>query len=674
MEVSVIGRVNNITLPLTKALFPVFEAIINSIQACHTNEENNIDLFVNRDLSQPSLSDEADFLPDIQEFIIKDNGCGFNTENFSSFARSASTSKIKIGGKGIGRFLWLKAFECVIINSIFIEDSKKKSVRFKFSAEEDTGISELKENAAIESVPVSTEVKLVNILEKYRRNIPKETRTIAQKLFEYCLPYYINGHKLNINVSDNYNKTEVFSLLKMYHEFIKNDITKKELVVKSKTFDIHIIKHSTTSETSHRIVYCAHSREVRVEKLNKFIPLLSHRLKDNEECEYILIIYIVGKYLDEMANQERTHFLFEEETGDNIDGQNEFSIDDPLTLNQIRQSIIPIIESHIADEIKILRENHMRKITDMINETSPEYRSVLKYCPNEIYNISPALSVENIEIELHKLRHHLEINTKQRNMKLLEKEPSTDKEIKEFIDEHARIAEELTNLGKDKLTDYVIQRHAIIKLFESRLKKRDDGKYPLEEALHNIIVPLKTTSDEVDYTNQNLWLIDERFTYHNYLASDRNMKKKGKTKRADVLIFNKALTFTEDTIPYQSIVIIEFKRPQRDNYTDEDNPVTQIIEYMELISSNKAKDSNGRPIAVGISTRFYIYIVCDITPKIERIAKGFNATKSPDEMGYFFFNNNYNAYIEITSFDKILSDSKKRNRILFEKLGLPDKL
>ena len=676
MEVSVIGRVNNISLPVTKVLFPVYEAIINSIQACSLNKSCNIDLMINRNLLQQSLSEEVNFLPEIKGFIIKDNGCGFNTENLESFNKSDSTSKIEIGGKGIGRFLWLKAFEYVNINSVFKEGNDKKKIQFKFSTKIDDGISELNISSVVESMPITTEVKLVNIIKKYIRYIPKETKTIAQNLFEYCLPYYINGKNVNINVTDDYNTTEIYNLKKMYSDFIQNNIEKEKISIKSHDFDIHIIKYQTTSETNHRIIYCAHNREVKREKLNNYIPLISQRLKDNQGNDFILMIYVISKYFDDMVNQERTQFIFDEENDEDIStyGQQELSIDEFPSLEQIRQSIIPVIISHVEENIKDLKKNHLKKIKTIINEISPEYRSVLKYREEDVYQISPTLSTENTEIELYKIQHRLELEVKQQSIKLLEKEPSTDKEMNEFIKDYEKNTEEITALGKDKLAAYVRQRHAIIKLFEIRLKKRDDEKYPLEKNLHSIICPLRTTSDEIDYMNQNLWLIDERFTFHNYLASDEDIKKGRKTKRADIMIFNKTLAFTEDQSPYQSIVIVEFKRPQRDDYTDIENPVKQVLDYMDIVKDNKAVDKDGRPIIIGKATRFYVYIICDITSKIMKIANGYSATKAPDDLGYFWFNTPYNAYMEIISFDKVLNDSKKRNRVLFEKLGLPDKI
>jgi len=39
-------------------------------------------------------------------------------------------------------------------------------------------------------------------------------------------------------------------------------------------------------------------------------------------------------------------------------------------------------------------------------------------------------------------------------------------------------------------------------------------------------------------------------------------------------------------------------------------------------------------------------------------------------MGYFWYNPNNKAYVELISFEKLLGDAKKRNLALFKKLGL----
>jgi hypothetical protein len=68
---------------------------------------------------------------------------------------------------------------------------------------------------------------------------------------------------------------------------------------------------------------------------------------------------------------------------------------------------------------------------------------------------------------------------------------------------------------------------------------------------------------------------------------------------------------------------------------------------------------------------FYCYLICDIdNDKIKEYARGAGLTLTPDGLGYFGYNTNYNCYIEVISFNKLLTDAIKRNRILFDKLNM----
>jgi hypothetical protein len=222
-----------------------------------------------------------------------------------------------------------------------------------------------------------------------------------------------------------------------------------------------------------------------------------------------------------------------------------------------------------------------------------------------------------------------------------------------------------------------MHRRIILEFLDKSLQvNQDTKKYPLESVVHSIIYPMRTTSDDVPYEQQNLWIIDERLSYHWYLASDLPLKKattpiKSDSKeRPDILIFERALTFTEDKAPLTSLVIIEFKQPQRETY-DED-PVDQVNRLIVSIREGHYKDKDGIEIKLQSSTvPAYAYIICDITKFIENMAVGRGMIASPDNMGYFFYNPNLHAYIEIISYQKLLRDAKRRNGILFDKLHLP---
>ena len=121
---------------------------------------------------------------------------------------------------------------------------------------------------------------------------------------------------------------------------------------------------------------------------------------------------------------------------------------------------------------------------------------------------------------------------------------------------------------------------------------------------------------------------------------------------------------------FDTIIIFELKRPMRDDYTDSENPITQLYDYVIKIREGRAKNKYHRPIRAGANTKFYLYAICDVTDKLQRLIFQHGFTPTPDKMGYFRFNDSLNSYMEILSYNKILNDAKKRNRILFQKLGI----
>ena len=112
----------------------------------------------------------------------------------------------------------------------------------------------------------------------------------------------------------------------------------------------------------------------------------------------------------------------------------------------------------------------------------------------------------------------------------------------------------------------------------------------------------------------------------------------------------------------------------RDDYDDTENPIQQVLRYVSEIRSGNALTKDRRPIAIPSSTPFYCYIVCDLTKKLRDQAKFHGLRTTPDGYGFFGYNDEIGAYIEIIDFSKLLQDANKRNRILFDKLNLPSKL
>ena len=109
------GRIKNFSLPTNKPLMPLFEAVVNSIHAIKEKKITDVKIDINV-IRKSSLMNDG--LDPIVSFEITDNGIGFNDNNFESFMQSDSDYKADFGGKGVGRFTWLKAFENVKITSV----------------------------------------------------------------------------------------------------------------------------------------------------------------------------------------------------------------------------------------------------------------------------------------------------------------------------------------------------------------------------------------------------------------------------------------------------------------------------------------------------------------------------------------------------------------------------
>ena len=191
---------------------------------------------------------------------------------------------------------------------------------------------------------------------------------------------------------------------------------------------------------------------------------------------------------------------------------------------------------------------------------------------------------------------------------------------------------------------------------------------------------MRTTSDDVSYEDQNLWIIDERLSYHYYLASDKPLASMPEAeseskKEPDIIVFNRPIALNDrpENERTESIIIVEFKRPGESAVKGDKNPVDQILEYIELLKEGRAENRKGRKIEINSGTHFFGYVVCEIDANLKKVLSRRTMRETPDERGMFGYFDDHRAYIEVISYEKMLDDAMKRNRILFDKLQLPPK-
>jgi len=207
----------------------------------------------------------------------------------------------------------------------------------------------------------------------------------------------------------------------------------------------------------------------------------------------------------------------------------------------------------------------------------------------------------------------------------------------------------------------------IIDLLDKKIESNTGGKYSNENIIHDIIFPQYTTSDQIRFEDHNLWIIDERLTFHEFAASEKRLcdiTTSGSEDRSDVIAFSE---IDDDRIA-KVVSILEFKKPLRESFAE--RPTEQILRYVKKIRNEKVKMPNGRTLKVDDTTRFYCYIICDLTTKIKEFADDDDYAKLKGELGYYKYHRNLNIHIEIIAFDKLLADVKQRHKAFFEKLGV----
>ncbi|PVE77923.1 hypothetical protein, partial [Sphingomonas melonis] len=403
----------------------------------------------------------------------------------------------------------------------------------------------------------------------------------------------------------------------------------------------------------HWNLYVGDGRVVRDEKIDNQLGL--GYIGENSDSVYIGLVS--GDYLNGHVNQERTNFTFRE--------------DDYRSLHQ---AAVDAAKRHLAPYIEQVRTKQAG-ITLRVVRENPQFLAVASNIPAfvEEHLSLNAKSEEDIYIELARQRRRKQRETK-REIKALSAGNAS-----EVVDRVQKVASAINSDKKASLAEYVVKRKEILDLLDSSLAYVDPEKrdYLREEIVHDLIIPIRSDGEALDYEDHNLWILDDRLAFYSYLKSDKPfttfLTDSDSTREPDVaVVFDRSLAFDREGTD-EPIIIVEFKRPGRPNYSHSDNPVTQVLEYVNIMRNGGAfKDRTGRfrkPIPP--STRFICFVVADFTPKlVEVVSMSIAQNKSADGEGYFGFSPIHNAVVEVLPYNKLLHDARLRNEAFFAKLGL----
>ncbi len=620
--------------------------------------------------------ESIDSLAPIFEIVVSDNWIWFNTENYNYFDEIHTLHKAQIWGKGFWRLTFLKFFENIKVDSYFQENSIFYHRTFDF-----VDNNEIIDNPfLLENLPERENLTTIRfkIKTKHLDKLDKWLDTIARKIFEKLFPFFVDEKYSCPDIVLKDDKQEI--VLNKYLENYKGieEIGNKSFTMSRKLNDTESISEEFQvkifkvfhSQSSHVINLVADKRVVKDEKIARFIPEFKdpfiqefeNEKKEKTDKNYVIQAYVVSKYLNDTVTHDREWFDFERQGEQQIWA---FSRD------EIYAETAKLIKDLFKDDYKTRKDKKIKRIYDYVNNNAKWHLPYLSEIDFDDFWYD--LSDEEIELELQKVKIRREIDSNREILSAIN-DPS-----KTFWEKESELVKRVTENSKSDLIHYVANRKVVLEYFRELLKRNEDWDASLEEEIHNVIYPMGRDSTNTTYEDHNLWLIDERLVFSEYIASDKKISKKNSKlmkgersdKEPDLLFFDFKQPFrfgeNESSNP---ITIIEFKRPKRMTYREEDNPIIQIAKYLEDIKAGKHEMPDWlEKVKVTNETPAYGYVIADITDKIKDFAKQQSLVQSPDGEWYFWFLSAYWLYVEIISYKKLLKDAELRNKIFFDILG-----
>ena len=649
----------------TTAYTPVVEMIVNALQAI---EEL---VTTGRRVSVRALRHDQGKLDgspsDISGFEINDTGIGFTNRHRASFDTLYTDVRIAEGGKGFGRFTCLKYFDHVHIRSVYRENGAFKLRTFSMGQDQDIIVQEQVTDA--DENDSGTVVSLKGL--KNERAFESKLSTIARNLVERLLPYFI---------AQDYECPEIVlseadgSQSILLNDFACNAVSPffQEVDVEQNTFTltaldveesflIRVFKLYAPGNHKSRISLVAHKREVSGSVLHKYIPEFEEQFYDKEGDRehgrnYIIKAYVLGRYLDRHVSLERSGFEFAMEN-DLLFG---------LAQADIEQPAAAIARDAVGSDITLRQEKKRARVQSYVDGEAPWHKDILGDV--DLSGMSYRPTNEEIEAHLQREKYTQEFAVKKDVARLLSETNSHN-----FKGSVSGIVNKISDTSKNDLIHYIATRKEILHIFEKSLEVDELGAYSSEGVVHDIIFPRKGDTERTSFRDHNLWIVDERLNFATYVSSDVPLDGKN-TERPDLLVFNRRVLFRGDNEPSNPIAVFEFKRPQRDDFVNpssREDPVQQIVRYVNDIRDGKYCTPQGREMSVSSHTPFYGFVVCDLTQKVQVwLEREKNFTPMPDRRGWFQWMGNINLYLEVISWDKILKDAQMRNRVFFDKLGI----
>lgn len=618
-----------------KFLQPLYESISNSLESGSSKIE--IDLFSSEVLSE-------DMIPTMVGFSITDNGEGFTKDNIKSFCTLWSNHKMELGCRGSGRFTWLTVFNQIDIIS-YVKD-EKTIVKIPFSMDFDR---EKIETRACDTISqTSTTITFRYVTSKYYRTSGKkkldkrvlvDVKEIKKSIVDYLflklsfffdinpqaiITIFGNGEKEFIQKTDiNQLETIRFSIrddfegdnhdFELKYVFIKDNLNNKDFILCSNRRSGHKIQPSSIN--------------------------IYDRLPNNDS----FMFFVTSDYLDKIDTDSRNGL-------DEYSSLKTVDILHSISYSKLLKEISIVVNRLVLEKYETIKESNKAIIEEVKNEAP--YLS--KYIDDIPLTIASKKAVKS---EANKAFAEDKIATSERF-------ESAFKNRHLDSDGFAEAVKDVSSVSAAELCEYIVYRSKILKALSTESLQDKKEKY-----LHDIFMPRKASSQNNDYLETNLWIMDDKFMSFVYASSDLSFLKINKElngdnqrsqhdrRRPDMFI-----AFDKNS-GERNAILVEFKTYNAP--LDEKNKA--LTELPNNIGELRRTRKDIKTI--------WAYIITNIDDDfLESIndQPGYKPIYTQSNKGKIFhaYNDKTDAHIYISDIDCIVGDANSRNKVFLDILKI----
>jgi len=370
MKFDVMGRINNMRLPdgKTAILYSVYEAVSNSIHAIN-------DRFTDAKaatLGEVRVAIDIGNDGDIASIAVTDNGIGFTQENLDSFETSDSRFKYQRGGKGVGRFIWIKMFETIKVASVVGKGTHAQRVTFRFEPDAPNSIAYKRISPSPNKDPGST-VTLSDLRSEYKGRI--RTTSYLKDLALHFFPQFLSGTLPQIVIAQGGDEE---SLNQFIFDQVETPVTQRLKVdFGDGPVDLKIdhlfVKPTISSNLRNSYLLTAHGRlvgdPISIER--------KYALKDLPDGKAYVSV-VSSPFLDDRVDQERLGFKLTAE-------QHEI----------LEKAVMKAAEDFLREHIQQLRSKQKTTIVSLLAE-HPQLGSQIENIDEYVDGLSPGMDDEQI--------------------------------------------------------------------------------------------------------------------------------------------------------------------------------------------------------------------------------------------------------------------------------------